>query len=136
MNKTKVPARNAITNGITGLPRRRDVLIAGISLVGAAMPFQALARDNGKYADDNLKPWFDSLTSKKGYCCSVADGQPTEFEIRGDHYWAPLSNGVWTQVPDDAVITVPNLYGRALKWLMRDFDGKETFRCFLPGVEG
>ena len=34
----------------------------------------AFARDNGRYADDPLKYWFDNLTSSNGNCCSFADG--------------------------------------------------------------
>ena len=34
----------------------------------------AFARDNGRYADDPLKHWFDNLTSSNGNCCSFADG--------------------------------------------------------------
>ena len=34
----------------------------------------ALGRDDGRYADSPLKPWFDSLRSHLGPCCSDADG--------------------------------------------------------------
>ena len=88
----------------------------------------AQARDNGQYANSPLKPWFDSLKSKKGFCCSDADGRTTEFEMRTDHYWVPV-NGVWTEVPDDAVIAEPNKVGRAMLWLTYD----QQIRCFLPG---
>src|ERR1700730_3237655 len=32
------------------------------------------ARDDGRYSQSPLKPWFDSLKSGKGLCCSFADG--------------------------------------------------------------
>lgn len=32
------------------------------------------ARAAGRYANSALKPWFDSLRSGKGPCCSDADG--------------------------------------------------------------
>jgi hypothetical protein len=32
------------------------------------------ARDDGRYANDPLKSWFDDLTSSSGKCCSFADG--------------------------------------------------------------
>jgi hypothetical protein len=92
------------------------------------LPILAQARDNGQYANNPLKPWFDSLRSKKGYCCSDADGRATEWDMRKDHYWVPV-NGVWTQVPDDAVIKEPNKVGRAMVWLTND----DKIRCFLPG---
>ena len=34
----------------------------------------AMARDDGRYANSPLKPWFDSLKSVNGLCCSFADG--------------------------------------------------------------
>ena len=34
----------------------------------------AFARDDGRYANDPLKYWFDDLTSSNGKCCSFADG--------------------------------------------------------------
>jgi hypothetical protein len=34
----------------------------------------AFARDDGRYANDPLKYWFDNLTSSNGKCCSFADG--------------------------------------------------------------
>ncbi|HVR58228.1 MAG TPA: hypothetical protein VMT72_15540, partial [Pseudolabrys sp.] len=32
------------------------------------------ARDDGRYANSPLKPWFESLHSEYGQCCSDADG--------------------------------------------------------------
>src|SRR6476659_419867 len=34
----------------------------------------AFARDDGRYANDPPKHWFDNLTSSNGKCCSFADG--------------------------------------------------------------
>ena len=88
------------------------------------------AMDDGRWAQSPLKPWFDSLKSKKGFCCSVADGQETEYEMRDNHYWAPI-DGVWQPVPEEAVITEPNKVGRAMKWILME-NGQKRFRCFLP----
>jgi hypothetical protein len=88
----------------------------------------ALARDDGRYANNLLKPWFDSLKSAKGLCCGEADGRETEYDTRESHYWVPV-NGVWTQVRDDAVLTEPNRVGRPMVWL----DPLQNIRCFLPG---
>jgi hypothetical protein len=41
-------------------------------LLGFGSP--AFARDDGRYADDTLKYWFDHLSSNRGLCCSFADG--------------------------------------------------------------
>jgi hypothetical protein len=100
-------------------------LIAALLLT---LPILAQARDDGRYANNPLKPWFDQLKSKKGFCCSDADGKTTEFEMRTDHYWVPV-NGEWVQVPEEAVITEPNKVGHAMLWLTYD----QRIRCFLPG---
>ena len=39
-----------------------------------SMPSSVSARDDGRYANSPLKTWFDQLASKKGLCCSFADG--------------------------------------------------------------
>jgi hypothetical protein len=90
----------------------------------------APARDDGRYAQSPLKQWFDQLQSQKGFCCSDADGEETEYEIRGNSYWAPI-DGVMTEVPASAVITEPNRLGRPMKWLFFE-NGKRAFRCFIP----
>jgi hypothetical protein len=38
------------------------------------MGIVALVRDDGRYANSPLKSWFDRLASRKGLCCSFADG--------------------------------------------------------------
>ncbi len=38
-------------------------------------------------------------------------------------------NGVWTAVPDEALITEPNELGRPMLWL----DQLDRIRCFIPG---
>jgi hypothetical protein len=88
----------------------------------------ALARDDGRYANNPLKPWFDSLRSHRGFCCSEADGRETEYDIRESRYWVPV-DGTWRQVPDEAVITEPNKFGRPLVW----FESRQEIRCFIPG---
>ena len=45
------------------------LLVPAVFLAG-----YAVARDDGRYANSPLKPWFDSLKSGKGPCCSDADG--------------------------------------------------------------
>jgi hypothetical protein len=94
----------------------------------------ALARDDGRYANSPLKPWFDSLRSTRGLCCSVADGvvvADPDWESRDGHYRVRL-DGEWITVPDDAVITEPNRAGRTMVWPMRGSLGV-SIRCFLPG---
>jgi hypothetical protein len=100
-------------------------------LISAALLFgQALARDDGRYATSPLKPWFDSLRSGKGPCCSDADGVAVadpDWESKEGHYRVRL-DGEWILVPDDAVITEPNRAGRTMVWPVRI-----SIRCFMPG---
>jgi hypothetical protein len=43
-------------------------------LTAILVPVQLAARDDGRFANSPLKPWFDRLASGKGLCCSFADG--------------------------------------------------------------
>jgi hypothetical protein len=92
------------------------------------------ARDDGTYAQSPLKPWFDSLKSGKGLCCSVADGfavSDPDWESKGGHYRVRIDNE-WIDVPDDAVITEPNRVGRTMAWPIKGTLGI-SIRCFMPG---
>jgi len=94
----------------------------------------AVARDDGRYANSPLKPWFDSLRSGKGPCCSDADGSPVadaDWDTKDGHFRVRLS-GAWLDVPDDAVVSGPNRAGRTMVWLMYQ-DGNPVVRCFIPG---
>ncbi len=101
----------------------------------AALPLKlAMGRDDGRYANSPLKPWFDSLKSNKGLCCSVADGRAVadpDWDSKNGHYRVRL-DGQWIDVPDDAVITEPNRAGRTMVWPIKGALGT-TIRCFLPG---
>ena len=112
------------------------VLTASVALIASAALFagSATARDDGRYASSPLKPWFDSLRSAKGLCCSDADGSvvsDVDWESKDGHYRVRLE-GQWIDVPDDAVITVPNLAGRTMVWPVKGPSGI-SIRCFLPG---
>ena len=102
----------------------------------AAMTFHASARDlDGRYANSPLKPWFENLASKRGLCCSDADGtalSDVDWESRQGHYRVWL-DGAWHDVPDDAVITEPNRAGRTMVWPTRGTLGL-SIRCFMPGA--
>ena len=107
-------------------------------LAFAAIPLLAtgavLARDDGRYANSPLKQWFDSLRSGKGPCCSDADGvtvSDPDWESKDGHYRVRL-DGEWIDVPDDAVITQPNRFGRTVVWPIESTAGK-SIRCFMPG---
>ena len=101
-----------------------------LTIVGAVE-----ARDDGRYAHSPLKPWFDGLRSGKGLCCSDADGfavSDPDWESKDGHYRVRVENE-WVDVPDDAVITEPNRYGRTMVWPTKGTLGT-SIRCFMPGT--
>ncbi len=119
---------------------RRLWRIAIASAVAAALLSLTLhsvaARDRGQYASTSpeLKSWFDSLRSGKGPCCSDADGSAVsdvDWESSRGHYRVRL-DGVWLDVPDEAVLTGPNRVGRTMVWPLVGTGGT-SIRCFLPG---
>ncbi len=94
------------------------------------------ARDNGQYAQSNLKSWFDQLKSRKGsLCCTNADGRvvvESDWDTEGGHYRVRL-DGMWLVVPDNAVVIEPNRAGTAIVWPY--MDGLTVkIRCFIPGA--
>ena len=90
-----------------------------VLLAVLAFTVHAFARDlDGRYANSPLKPWFDTLASKKGLCCSDADGtalSDVDWETRDGHYRVWL-DGAWHDVQalrrriaqDGRVPDVPN----------------------------
>lgn len=72
-------------------------------------------------------------------CCSFADGftvDDPDVDMNGDHYRVRIE-GQWYDVPDEALVTEPNKYGKPVVWPYKGWlDGKETWviRCFLPGA--
>ena len=100
-----------------------------------ALPGVALARDDGRYANSPLKPWFDHLASGKGLCCSFADGKRVEdvdWDVDKGRYRVRL-DGQWIVVPDAALVTEPNKFGPAVVWPYQGIDGTTQIRCFIPG---
>lgn len=121
-----------------------------VSLVAALVVLvanYAHCRDlDGRYAGSELKPWFDSLKSGKGPCCSDADGSAVSdadwrtkdgrYQVRLDvSRVAPKVDMQWIDVPDDAVITEPNKAGKTMVWPIYGYMGT-TIRCFMPGSMG
>jgi hypothetical protein len=92
------------------------------------------ARDDGRYSQSPLKPWFDNLRSGKGPCCSDADGfaiADLDWESKSGHNRVRIDNE-WVDVPDDAVITEPNRAGRTMVWPVKGTLGT-SIRSFMPG---
>jgi hypothetical protein len=105
-----------------------------IGLFAALLLGKAPARDDGRYSNSPLKPWFDALKSGKGLCCSDADGfavMDPDWESQDGHYRVRI-DGEWIVVPEDAVITEPNRAGRTMVWPIKGTLGI-SIRCFLPG---
>lgn len=85
--------------------------------------------------DGPLGKWFESLASGKGPCCSFTDGQTVmdvEWKSNNGHYQV-LLDAEWINVPDDAVVTAPNLFGRAVVWPVKTGYTRTWIRCFMPG---
>jgi hypothetical protein len=117
----------------------------GVLLIAMAILFlassKASARDlDGRYAGSKLHDWFEGLSSQIGRCCSELDGSAVadpDWNMQGNHYRVRIA-GHWLDVPDEAMITVPNLSGRAMVWAYIWDDPKEepTIRCFMAGPTG
>ncbi len=104
--------------------------------IGAFASNTLSARDDGRFADSLLKPWFDKLASGKGLCCSFADGvkvEDVDWDTQDGRYRVRLQ-GQWVVVPDMALVTEPNRFGPAVVWPYQDAAGATQIRCFLPGA--
>ena len=116
------------------MSKKIPVLGSALGILAAAFIGAVQARDDGRYSLSPLKPWFDSLRSGKGPCCSDADGFAVldpDWESKSGHYRVRVDNE-WIDVPDDAVITEPNRAGRAMVWPIKGSLGT-SIRCFMPG---
>ena len=125
---------NRSEKGVETGRMKRVKAIAAMIVLAALFTGNATARDDGRYAQSPLKSWFDSLRSGKGLCCSDADGSAVadvDWESKDGHYRVRLE-GQWIDVPDDAVVTVPNRAGRTMVWPVQGAGGI-SIRCFLPG---
>ena len=115
---------------------KRILFGVALSILSTYVVGGVAARDlEGQYANSPLKSWFDHLASGRGPCCSVADGETVsdpDWETKDGHYRVRLQ-GAWVDVPEDAVITEPNLSGRTMVWPIRYEGGGIMIRCFMPG---
>jgi hypothetical protein len=115
---------------------RAPLQVASAALLIVLVTPPALARDHGQFGNSSpeMKAWFDGLRSRKGPCCSDADGSAlsdVDWESKNGHYRVRI-DGQWVDVPDEAVITEPNRVGRTMVWPIRGYLGI-TIRCFMPG---
>ena len=87
-------------------PANELVLVFCVCTVAAA-----LARDDGRNADEPLHAWFDQLRSGG------------DFAAQNGHYRVRLQ-GDRVIIPDDAVVKRPNKFGRAVVWFDTNARGK------------
>ena len=72
-----VMGKFSMTNFTASFANLGIIFCTALSLL--FFPGLGLARDlDGKYGNSPLKQWFESLASRRGPCCSVADGQTVE----------------------------------------------------------
>src|SRR6185295_14805321 len=92
--------------------RRVRGIFFSIALSLPFFPVLALTRDlDGKYANSPFKQWFDSLASRRGPCCSVADGQSVEnvdWDTKNGQYRVRL-DGQWIEERSPMVAGIPLL---------------------------
>lgn len=97
------------------------------------LPF-AMAHDPNH---PELNGWFKGLHSAKAYCCAETDGVKlanVDWKSNSGHYQVRI-HGDWYTVPDDAVLTVPNLDGETIVWAQYT-NGIPYILCFIPGAGG
>src|SRR5262249_55262334 len=115
LSDTRHPSREATMCRLINLPA---LALCPTTLVSN----QLNARDDGRFANSPLKPWFDRLASGNGLCCSFADGfsvQDVDWGTPAGHYRVRIY-GQWLVVPDAAVVTEPNRFGSAFHCSSRD----------------
>lgn len=117
------------------MPRTATVIIASLFCLLSFLFIMACAfarNDDGRYNDNPLRPWFDSLKNQKNFpCCSTVDGtrlEDPDWRIENDGSYSVRLDGQWLAVPPEAVITEKNRAGYVVVWR---FNGKIT--CFLGG---
>ena len=108
-------------------------LALGFAMMGTWIAF---ARAHDSHRPD-LDQWFNGLKSNYGLCCSFVDGTAVldaDWESSEGHYRVRIE-GKWYDVPDQAVLDVPNRYGPAIVWRYRDNATSDwKIRCFIPGA--
>ena len=119
---------------------RAPLRIALAVLVVVLASPSSKARDvDGRYAAQNpeLHQWFEGLRSGKGPCCDGTDAtrvDDADWETTDGHYRVRI-DGEWVDVPNEAVVSGPNLAGRTMVWPYY-LNGHPKARCFMPGSMG
>lgn len=111
-----------------------------IAALGIAWAMLLYVGMTGGIAHDHHNPemddWFKGLRSKAGaHCCNGSDYEgiaDPDWQSKDGKYQVRL-NGVWHDVPPDAVIDTPNKVGQAMVWPY-EIEGQTFIRCFMPGA--
>lgn len=110
---------------------RRQLFVIWLTCL---FPFASAAHDSHR---PDLDQWFNGLKSNYGICCSFVDGTAVldaDWESSNGHYRVRI-DGKWYDVPDLAVLDVPNRYGPAIVWRYKDNPTADwKIRCFIPGA--
>ena len=95
------------------LKRLAPAVITGLlaSAVIIVSVIMAIARDDGRYANEPLHAWFDQLASGKGLCCSFADGFSVQ-DVDWDTGGGTGEGGVDCTGSQPANTPTPCSYGR------------------------
>lgn len=104
-----------------------------IALCAIFFSSQSLAHDKHYPVADKMHDWFMTLESAKGPCCADADGNivmDADWDTKDGHYRVRI-DGQWQDIPDNALVLVPNKYGPTMVWIFG-----LTIRCFMPGAGG
>jgi hypothetical protein len=110
-------------------------------LVIAALLIMAHWKPEYAELSPQIQHWFQGLRAPQSRvpCCELSDGMnpnadDIEWDTKGEHYTVRIE-GKWYVVPDEAVITEPNKYGRAVVWYypVEGAHPSVVIRCFLPG---
>jgi len=82
-------------------------LLISVAAFMAAATSPVFGRDlDGRYKESPLHEWFERLASRKGLCCSFADGyvvQDADWESRDGHYRVRVprtpdsESGIWVK---------------------------------------
>lgn len=129
---------------------RAFLALIAVSVMVLILACASLAFAHDQHRPD-LMPWFKQLKSNKGFCCDGMDAlhlRDVDWETKDGHYrvrvpknGADMARAVagetveteWVDVPDDAVLDVPNKDGATLVWPLYGYMGI-SIRCFLPGT--
>jgi hypothetical protein len=120
----------------------RLISMMSLPVTVAAVAPPAFGRDlDGRNAASPRHDWFEHLPAEKGLCGSFSDGYvvaDADWGAKDGHYRVRLPKAitsneiVWVNVPDQAVIAVPNKAGRTMVWPLYSYAGV-SIGCFMPG---